>query len=44
MYDNVYDGVEEIQQGLKDLEERKTWGKAVVRIRKDDGLGRESKL
>lgn len=37
IYERVYDGLEELAQGLEDLEGRKVWGKAVVRIRKDDG-------
>ncbi|KAH8107869.1 NAD(P)-binding protein [Cristinia sonorae] len=34
-YTNVYP-LERYADGLKELEERKTWGKAVVRIREDD--------
>ena len=36
VYDKVYQGLESIPEGLKDLEMRKTWGKAVVRVRDDD--------
>ena len=43
VFDKVYDGLEEVAQGLDDLEKRRTWGKAVVRVRdtKRDG---EAKL
>jgi NADPH2:quinone reductase len=36
IYDTVYDGLEDLPRGLGDLENRKVWGKAVVRIRPDD--------
>lgn len=36
VYDPVYEGLEQVTTGLKDLEDRKTWGKAVVRVRHDD--------
>lgn len=29
----VYQGLEQVVQALQDLQDRKTWGKAVVRIR-----------
>lgn len=35
IYDTVYDGLENLARGLGDLETRKVWGKAVVRIRPD---------
>ncbi|KAK4685609.1 NADPH:quinone reductase, partial [Tremellales sp. Uapishka_1] len=35
VYDPVYVGLEEVPKGLQELEGRKTWGKAVVRIRED---------
>lgn len=35
VFTRVYDGLEALPEGLKDLQERKTWGKAVVRIRPD---------
>lgn len=35
VFSRVYKGLEELPQGLMDLSERKTWGKAVVRIRED---------
>jgi len=35
IYETVYDGLENLARGLEDLETRKVWGKAVVRIRKD---------
>ncbi len=38
MFDGeTYVGVEDIARGLGDLETRKTWGKAVVKIRNADG-------
>ncbi|KAJ9107062.1 hypothetical protein QFC19_002932 [Naganishia cerealis] len=37
VYDKVYDGLDSVADGLHDLETRKTWGKAVVRVRKDNG-------
>lgn len=37
VFSRVYQGLEELPQGLMDLSERKTWGKAVVRIREDAG-------
>lgn len=45
VFDKVYDGLEEISFGLDDLEKRRTWGKAVVRVKKDSGtLWGKSKL
>ncbi len=38
IYSTIYQGPESVAQGLADLEGRKTWGKAVVRIRGDDGV------
>ena len=38
IYDPIYEGLESVGRGLSDLEGRKTWGKAVVRIR---GKGQE---
>lgn len=35
IYDTVYNGLEDLGRGLVDLENRKVWGKAVVRIRED---------
>lgn len=37
VYDKVYDRLDAISEGLHDLETRKTWGKAVVRVRNEDG-------
>jgi NADPH2:quinone reductase len=37
IYEPVYDGLELVGKGLDDLDKRKTWGRAVVRIRKDGG-------
>lgn len=37
LHERVYEGLEELAEGLEDLEGRKVFGKAVVRIRKDDG-------
>lgn len=36
VYDPVYEGLDSVTAGLRDLEDRKTWGKAVVRVRHDD--------
>jgi NADPH2:quinone reductase len=36
VYDPVYEGLDKVVPGLRDLEDRKTWGKAVVRVRKED--------
>jgi hypothetical protein len=33
----VYDGLDDVTQALADLEGRKTWGKAVIRVRRDPG-------
>lgn len=35
VFDHIYEGLDSVPQGLKDLAERKTWGKAIVRIRAD---------
>lgn len=35
VYDKQYNGLEEIAGGLDDLEKRRTWGKAVVKLRDD---------
>ena len=37
VYDQLYEGLDSISEGLHDLETRKTWGKAVVQVRRDDG-------
>jgi NADPH2:quinone reductase len=37
VFDKVYDGLEEVARGLDDLEKRRTWGKAVVRVRDTKG-------
>jgi NADPH2:quinone reductase len=37
IYDDVYDGLEDLVRGLGDLENRKVWGKAVVRVRTEKG-------
>ncbi|PWN34242.1 NAD(P)-binding protein [Meira miltonrushii] len=34
-FDKIYDGLETLPQALKDLQDRKTWGKVVVRLRAD---------
>jgi len=36
VFEKIYEGLESVPQGLKDLAERKTWGKAVVRVRPND--------
>ncbi|SPO19639.1 related to quinone reductase [Ustilago trichophora] len=35
VFEHIYEGLDSVPQGLKDLADRKTWGKAVVRIRAD---------
>ena len=35
VFEHIYEGLESVPQGLKDLADRKTWGKAIVRIRAD---------
>jgi NADPH2:quinone reductase len=37
LYEPVYDGLDDVTQALADLEGRKTWGKAVIRVRRDPG-------
>ncbi|BEI90006.1 uncharacterized protein CcaverHIS019_0300760 [Cutaneotrichosporon cavernicola] len=37
LHERIYEGLEELAQGLEDLESRKVFGKAVVRIRREDG-------
>lgn len=36
-YEPIYEGLESVSRGLGDIEGRKTWGKGVVRVRRDDG-------
>lgn len=36
VYETVYDGIGGVVQGLNDIEGRKTWGKAVVRVRREE--------
>jgi NADPH2:quinone reductase len=43
VYDRVYT-LDTLIEGLGELEQRKTWGKAVVRIRSDDAEGVKAKL
>lgn len=35
VYDQVFDGLDTLPAALKDLQDRKTWGKVVVRVRAD---------
>lgn len=35
VYPHVYEGLEALPQALKDLTDRKTWAKAVLRLRFD---------
>ncbi|WVR07176.1 hypothetical protein IAU60_004217 [Kwoniella sp. DSM 27419] len=35
LYNKPYVGLDKVSEGLKDIEDRKVWGKAVVRIRED---------
>lgn len=43
VYSEVYK-LDDLAAGLRALEERKTWGKAIVRIREDDGGAVRAKL
>lgn len=43
VYDQVYT-LDTLIEGLKDLEERKTWGKAIVRVRNENGEQAKAKL
>lgn len=36
-FEPVYEGLREVSRGLQDLEGRKTWGKAVIRVRDNKG-------
>ncbi|CAO1636344.1 unnamed protein product [Parajaminaea phylloscopi] len=36
VFEKIYQGLESLPEGLKDLAERKTWGKAVVRVRSEN--------
>lgn len=36
VYPTIY-SLESIPEGLKEIEDRKTWGKAVVKVRNEDG-------
>lgn len=38
VYEPIYEGLEGTKQGLLDLELRKVWGKAIVRVRRDEGV------
>lgn len=40
IYEPVYDGLESVSQGLDDLDKRKVWGRAVVRVRHDNNTER----
>lgn len=35
VFEKIYKGLEALPEGLEDLSQRRTWGKAVVRIRED---------
>jgi NADPH2:quinone reductase len=37
IYDKLYDGLEALPEGLRALSARETWGKAVLRVKKEDG-------
>lgn len=36
-FEPVYEGLEQVPRGLVDIDERRTWGKGVVRVRDDQG-------
>ncbi len=38
MYDEEYKGLESVPRALKDLEDRKVWGKAVVQVDEEEGV------
>ena len=42
-YSTIYT-LENLAEGLKAIEERKTWGKAIVQVREEDGGKQKSKL
>lgn len=44
IYEPVYNGLETVGQGLDDLDKRKVWGRAVVRIRTEDKSVERAKL
>lgn len=44
VYEKVYEGLQSLPEGLADLRDRKTWGKAIVRVMKDDEQGPKPKL
>lgn len=44
IYEPVYNGLETVGQGLDDLDKRKVWGRAVVRIRTEDRELERAKL
>lgn len=44
IYEPVYNGLETVGQGLDDLDKRKVWGRAVVRIRTEDKGVERAKL
>lgn len=43
IYEEVYP-LEKLVKGLDDLEKRKTWGKAIVRVRADGAANEKAKL
>jgi len=44
IYEPIYDGLENVSRGLVDLDNRKVWGKAVVRVRQGEGEGVRARL
>ena len=36
LYEPIYESLDAISRGLDDLDKRKTWGKAVVRVKQDE--------
>ena len=36
-FEPIYEGLESVSRGLADIEGRRTWGKAVARVRNDKG-------
>ena len=36
LYEPIYEGLESVSRALTDLDDRKIWGKGVVRVRKEE--------
>ena len=40
IYEPIYEGLETVSQALTDLDERKVWGKGIVRVRREQRLSK----